>query len=179
MSTALQVVYRFVAFNAAAVVYLAIALEWAIKELSRTMNVQHQALSGVPGVNQLHPKRQLFRVERVIEHLLHVHELGLVVVVGRVNSPIDNPVTLGYWIYIQAVDNTDSFNQSMRVTAVLQTHDFNFVRMFFVRDTNLYEGDVTVNTSTFRNLNITSRGHKASGAPPCVFEDHLEHHHIF
>ena len=50
------------------------------------------------------------------------------------DTPIDDPVTLGFGVDIQAVDDTDSLDQSMRVAAILQSNHFYFVRMVLVRD---------------------------------------------
>lgn len=136
LSAPLQVIHRRIARLAAAVIDLAVALDRAVKHLVRTVQMDHQVLGGVPGVHQHHPKWQLLHMQRIIEHLLHVCELGLVVVVRRVHPPVDDSVALDLGVYIQAVDHANAFDQAMCVPAVLQLYQFNFVGMIFVRILN-------------------------------------------
>ena len=98
------------------------------------MDVQHQVLGGVPRVHQCSAKGELLDVQRVIKHFLHVHQLGFVIPVWVKNSPINDPVALSFRANIQTVDDANAFNQPMSVTAVLQSHQFNFVRMILIRN---------------------------------------------
>ena len=132
LSAPLQVRHCFVGRLAATVIDLPVALDRAVKHLVRTVQVHHQVLGGVPGVHQHHPKWQLLHMQRLIEHLLHVRELGLRVGVWRVHPPVNDPVALGLGIHIQAVDHTNAFDQAMCVTAVLQLYQLNLVRMILV-----------------------------------------------
>ena len=129
-----QVVHRPVGCFGAAVVDLAVALERAVEDLVGPVYMQHQVLGGIPGVHQYNPERQLLGVQCVIKHFLHVREFGLGVVFRVKDTPIDDPVALGFGVDIQAVDDTDSLDQSMRVAAILQSNHFYFVRMVLVRD---------------------------------------------
>ena len=130
----LQIAHRPVGSLATAVIDSAIALEGTVEDLVRPMQMQHQILGGVPGVHQYNPKRQPLDLNGLFEHFLHVRELGLGVAFRVKDTPVDDPIALCFGVDIQAVDDADSLDQPMRITAVLQPHHFYFVRMVLVRD---------------------------------------------
>ena len=129
-----QVAYRPVGILATTVIDSAIALEGTVEDLVRPMQMQHQILGGVPGVHQYNPKRQHLDLNGLIEHFLHVRELGLSVAFRVKDTPVEDPIALCFGVDIQAVDDADSLDQPMRITAILQPHHFYFVRMVLVRD---------------------------------------------
>ena len=61
-------------------------------------------------------------------HVLHMVELALAVPVGIVHAVIDHPAPARLGIDVHAVDQTDAFDQSVRIAAVLQPHQFDLVR---------------------------------------------------
>ncbi len=130
----LQIAHRPVGILATSVIDSAIAVEGTVEDLVRPMQMQPQLLGGVPGVYQYNPKRQPLDLNGVIEHFLHVRELGLGVAFRVKDTPVDDPIALCFELDIQAVDDADSLDQPIRITAILQPHHFYFVRMVLVRD---------------------------------------------
>ncbi len=125
MGAPLQVAHRPVGGLTATVLESAVAHDGAVEDLVHPM--QHQIPGGVPGGHQSNPERQLLDLNRLIEHFLKAHELG---VVFRIKAtPIDSPDGLGFGVDLQAVDDADSLDQAMSVTAILQPHHLNFVRI--------------------------------------------------
>ena len=115
-----QVAYRPVGILATTVIDSAIAPEGTVEDLVRPMQMQHQILGGVPGVHQYNPKRQPLDFNGLIEHFLHVRELGLGVVFRVKDPPVNDPTALCFGVDIQTVDDTDSLDQPTRITAILQ-----------------------------------------------------------
>ena len=109
------------------VIDLAVALERTVKSLSRAMHMQHQILRGVPGVHQHAAKWHLLDLSCIIKHVLHVRELRFGIAVWCVHTPIHDPVAMRLGVDVQAVDNTNAFNQSVRIAAVLQSNQLDFV----------------------------------------------------
>ena len=130
----LQIAHRPVGSLATTVIDSAIALEGTVEDLARPMQMQHQILGGVPSVHQYTPKRQLLDLNGLIEHFLHVRELGLGVVFRVKDTPVNDPIALCFGVDIQTVDDADALDQPMRITAILQPHHFYFVRMVLVPD---------------------------------------------
>ncbi len=49
-----------------------------------------------------------------------------------VDAVVDKPILLGFWVDVDAVDDTDAFNNAMNVATVLTVDEFNFVAVVFV-----------------------------------------------
>lgn len=54
-------------------------------------------------------------------------ELSFPVSVRIENSVVNNPIFTGFWIYLQTVDNANTFDDSMCLAAVLTPHQFDLV----------------------------------------------------
>nr|WP_265287591.1 hypothetical protein [Verminephrobacter eiseniae] len=134
LSVPRQFTHGLVGSFAATVVHLAVALERTVEDLTRTVQVQHDVLGGVPRIYQHRPERQLLDGQCIVEHLPHVGELGLAVDVRCVDAPVDDPIALGSRVHVQAIDDTDALDQVVRVTSVLQAYQINLVRMVLVQN---------------------------------------------
>jgi hypothetical protein len=64
----------------------------------------------------------------VVEHVLDVIELGIVVFVGCVDAPVDNPVVAGLDIHVQASNHPDAVDQAVGVATVLLVHQLDLLR---------------------------------------------------
>ena len=59
-------------------------------------------------------------------------DLCFPIVVGIEHPVINQPELVGMGVEIDAVNHPDAFNNTMRVTPVLPTHQLDFVTIFFI-----------------------------------------------
>jgi hypothetical protein len=102
--------------------------------LAQRVHQQHQLLRCVPGVEEHALKGQRLVADRVDQHLAHMIELGLAVLLGREQSVVDGPILTGIGVDVQAVHQTNTFDEAVSVATVLPTYKLDMVRMVLVQD---------------------------------------------
>jgi len=68
------------------------------------------------------------------EHILHMVKFRLAVSVWIINSIIDDPKLIHFWIDIHTGDNPDAFDDCMCIATVLAPHQLNVMRKILVSD---------------------------------------------
>lgn len=116
------------------VIHLTVGFERAIKDLSTLVDMRHQILGGVPGIHEDGAERQVFAGNGLVEHVPHVVEFGLAVPVWIIEPPIDDPVFAGVHVDIHAIDDTNAFDDSMFVAAILAPYQFHLEGVALVQD---------------------------------------------
>jgi hypothetical protein len=82
---------------------------------------------------------EVFKVERVDEHLLKMIILGLAIHVWGVHPIINRIVVCRFPRTMHQVDHPDPFDHAMLIATVLRPHQLNEARIPFILDTVIHE----------------------------------------
>lgn len=91
------------------------------------INEDHHVLGRVPSVHEHRLGGQSLLGQGSCEHLPHMVKLAFAVPLGVVQAVVDDPVLAAIWIDIQAIDPSNSLDQSMDILTVLQAHQIDMV----------------------------------------------------
>jgi hypothetical protein len=101
-----KTVHASVRSCATRIIDLAIILERTVVNLVQPVNCEHHFFRGVPTIYQNCPKRQLFLVDTVEQHIAHVIQFGFAIAIRIINTVIDDPELVDLRIDIHTGYNT-------------------------------------------------------------------------
>ena len=127
-----QRIYSSVGCSATGVIHLAIISERAVVNLVQALNVRHGVLGRIPGIHQDCPKLQLFLVDTIRKHVMHMVEFGLAVTFRRIDALVNDPELVERGIDIDTRHHPNPFDDAMRIPAVLPTYQFDLGREVLV-----------------------------------------------
>ena len=98
------------------------------------MDVLHHICCGIPCIHQHACERQFLSIQHVIEHLAHMIQLGLAIIIRRKNAVINHPELTQNRVHIHTIDNTNPFDETMCIPAVLLAYKIYLKAAIFVYD---------------------------------------------
>ena len=128
----LKTVHTLVRSCATRIIDLAIILERTVVNLVQPVNCEHHFFRGVPAIHQNCPKRQLFLVDTVEQHVVHMIQLGFAIAVRIINAVINDPELVDLRIDIHTGYDTYTLDNSMGIATVLMPNQFNIFRKILV-----------------------------------------------
>ena len=128
-----QIGNGFIRVLSLAIVDFPVGFKRAIKQLSGLVDVHHQRLGGIPGINEDGVERQAFVGDGGVEHVPHMVELGLAVALGVVDPPVDDPILAGVQVDIQAINHADALDKAVFVAAILVSDEFHLGGMALIQ----------------------------------------------
>ncbi len=128
-----QAVHALIASFAARLVYLPIILQWTVVDLVQAFDMQHQLAFGIPAIHQHPSERQLFITERVVQHLAHMVEFSLAILIRVINAIVNQPALIQFWVDIHAGDHPNPFDEGMGITTVLSSDQLDLERAVVIQ----------------------------------------------
>ena len=119
-----KTIHTLVRLCAARVIDLTIILERTVVDFVQPLNQQQNFLRSVPTVHQNCPKRQLFLINAVEQHVLHMVQLGLAVPFRVIDAVVNDPELIDLRIDVDTGDNANALDDFMNIATVLFSNQF-------------------------------------------------------
>lgn len=148
-----QILGQTVGPLASGIIDQTVGLDRADEGQLQGINEDHHVLGRVPSVHEHRLGGQSLLGQGPCKHLAHMVKLAFSVPLGVVQAVVDDPVLAAIGIDIQAIDHSNSLDQSMGVSTVLQAHQIDMMRMILV-DNGVIEDQAAIGRSNQISLDV-------------------------
>lgn len=114
------------------VIHQTVVLEWVIVGFTVLLNLQHDIRGGIPDIHQDLPEGQAFLINPFAQQLQYMRQFALPFTIWSINAIVNDPELVGFRIDIHASNDTDAFDDPMRISAILPPYQFNAPRKVLI-----------------------------------------------